>query len=598
MEKKKTLGQFFSGEQVARIIRYYLNCEEICDLIDPMCGIGDMFIPFEHSTVKLFGNEIDTEVADQCTRLHASARVTNHNCFSTKAYEAYKKCGYDLVVTNPPYIRYQLNQKASKFVENWLEWKIILKQLTKYTQLTETLNNDEKNFIVDSIQSISGLSDYAVPCWLLSMMLVKRSGLMAIVLPTVWFSRDYSQIAKNVLNHLFEIEYVVNDQSASWFDGRAQVKTSIIIAKRKTKSNSNANHKIQYIDLISESIVQPHKKENYRLNLSEGSGYCAYVKRISQRDLILHPDKIWASDFSDILSIESCKTINSLGIKVSQGLRTGANSFFYLPQDFKVDAKSKKYILKAFQNQKDIRETYAAIDSTSNLLYIQDAVTPEDYQKLSHIICCTYSILPEQLSKYIIEKSHDRINGTPIPNLSTVRTNAKDIYSRSAQRFWYMLPKLTRRHTAPIFIPRVNSESPRARFNPNRLVIDANFLTIYPTQSCRFSNEIILAILNSTWCRLQCEAKGSVLGGGALKIDTPHISNIIIPNFDEKQLDELDYLGKDLISKNSDHESILRSIDTVFSFSLCSNDPFSLTKKLNQLLQYFLTIRKNETRRK
>ena len=46
-EKNKALGQYFSGHLVARILAALVPLKEGATVIDPMAGIGDMFIPLD-----------------------------------------------------------------------------------------------------------------------------------------------------------------------------------------------------------------------------------------------------------------------------------------------------------------------------------------------------------------------------------------------------------------------------------------------------------------------------------------------------------------------------------------------------------------------
>ena len=107
---KKRLGQYFSGNKVANLL------VKLCSLtggelvIDPMAGIGDMLtaaiqtgIPAE----KISGIEIDPDAGNQCKKRIAPGNVYIGDAFSPEPYIALRRMTWDLVITNPPYVRYQ-----------------------------------------------------------------------------------------------------------------------------------------------------------------------------------------------------------------------------------------------------------------------------------------------------------------------------------------------------------------------------------------------------------------------------------------------------------------------------------------------------------
>lgn len=116
----------------------------------------------------------------------------------------------------------------------------------------------------------------------------------------------------------------------------------------------------------------------------------------------------------------------------------------------------------------------------------------------------------------ISEANYLKIKGTLVPQLSSVKTNVSKP-SKGLHRFWYMIPKLRSRHAAKVFIPRVNSYSVCAyKSEVNNAAIDANFSTIDNSNIESWTNNVLIAILNSTWCQIQYEQLGTVMGGGAL----------------------------------------------------------------------------------
>ena len=157
-----------------------------------------------------------------------------------------------------------------------------------------------------------------------------------------------------------------------------------------------------------------------------------------------------------------------------------------------------------------------------------------------------------------------------------------------------MLPPLTQRHTAKLFLPRVNGDKPIVRYNSNALVVDANFITIWPSNNSRFNEYSLLALLNSTWCSVQFEELGSVMGGGALKLDAAQIRNILIPYFSDKDIDALSALGKKLARQQIGNKSVIVEIDSCILQAMNTPDINWAMEQLEIYRQYHINQRRHE----
>src|SRR5690606_26424886 len=77
----------------------------------------------------------------------------------------------------------------------------------------------------------SGLADLSIPSCLLSGLLVRPGGRLALVVPATWRSRAYADVLRYMLLRCFQIEAIVEDTESSWFSD-ALVRTHLIIARR------------------------------------------------------------------------------------------------------------------------------------------------------------------------------------------------------------------------------------------------------------------------------------------------------------------------------------------------------------------------------
>lgn len=102
---------------------------------------------------------------------------------------------YDLVITNPPYVRHQLLRASGA------DSKKIRSNLQEIAD--HYLSGIEGNIWKSLIESYSGLSDLSIPAWLLSGLLVRPGGRLALVVPATWRTRDYADVVRYLLLRCF-----------------------------------------------------------------------------------------------------------------------------------------------------------------------------------------------------------------------------------------------------------------------------------------------------------------------------------------------------------------------------------------------------------
>jgi len=661
ISQKKELGQFFSGKMVAKLLVALSNSDDVRTVIDPMCGIGDMLLQFNSTSnpvTSISGIEIDPLIFDELKIRMATSRSKNlivGNAFDNSIIKKMLPEGYDLVITNPPYVRYQTVNQFEKQYSSALGMKEIQANLIQSLQHFTTVGEHDKQLLKLIIRNISGFSDLAVPSWILCSLLVKDGGRLAIVVPETWLNRDYAQIVKYLLLQWFQIEYIVEDANSSWFSP-AQVKTILLVAKRIPAKNSittwhkehfkyiqlyknaqsdnslvgnifpksnypekefiriiedkisnNANwqsRNIQIIDFANELLSAIETKKWYKELHNEAGNTDRTPKRLKPSSNLLE----WCDDdktkFSQFLD---------LGVSVSQGLRTGANNFFYLMakdegnglitaypnpitgvRPFLIE---KRFFRDIIRKQSELPDKFAlsSSDSVSVVLSAQKYALPEDIAytvKFNKEFKGMYQEVPEPLANYIRIvsrlKNGFRPNDNLIPELSAVKTNVR-VWNKNKPeiipRFWYMLPEFSKRHYPDLFIPRVNGGSVKTRMNSNcKYLIDANFSTIWISDSNSiYDNFALLALLNSTWAVIAMEEYGTVMGGGALKLEATQLKQIPFPNLDIMSIKKLSKLGEKLSVATLTSCDVISSIDVVIISALGFTS--NIHHKLDELRQ-------------
>lgn len=233
--QRKELGQYFTGMPLGRVLAALAIDDETLTVLDPMAGSGDLLDAASeaaavHGTrlLRLDAIEVDEPTAAMCAmrlqRVGAGREtapcVTCGDAFLPATYETLPDSGYDLVITNPPYVRYQsLNGRGAK-VRSGLS-AIVDQRLSGAAHKVWRALTD----------GYSGLADLSVPAWLLSALLVRPGGRLALVVPATWRSRAYADVVRYLILRCFRLELVAEDTQPGWFSD-ALVRTHLIVARR------------------------------------------------------------------------------------------------------------------------------------------------------------------------------------------------------------------------------------------------------------------------------------------------------------------------------------------------------------------------------
>jgi len=517
----------------------------------------------------------------RCCNLAPDVHVETGSAFDCRSWRMLDGA-WDLVITNPPYVRYQTGSTSANGQVRVPSADEVRSGLIKIFEQHGTLGDAEREVFVRAAETYSGLADLAVPSWLLAAAAVAENGLLAMVVPSTWLSREYAVTIVAVLRRMFEIEVVVSDTDASWFDS-ALVRTDLVVARRvpdKQSSFLNGRHLVVRVPRSAgsdESIVgsafpvnepdrafaewtrnsahpaaAPLRSEwsdelDLVASLSGASGRQKWISASQRRGLSTNamecvlPRKI--REIVNGVQLGQLTDMEDLGWKVGQGLRTGANDFFYvemladglfrsalLPQERL--AIPRGIIRPAIRRQSDLLRLNGSLSRAgSGVLYLTGWALAEDLDSGD------WQLIDGDLADLISVAARTTYrrgaSNRTIPELSAVRTNV------GPGRFWYHLPPFTDRHEPDLFVARVNGSIPQPYVNGEhcgceRRVVDANFSTIWadPSAGSRLSPFALVALLSSTWSRTILESLGTVMGGGALKLEATHLRRLQLPKVD------------------------------------------------------------------
>jgi hypothetical protein len=419
----------------------------------------------------------------------------------------------------------------------------------------------EKHVWRTLVRGYSGLSDLSVPSWLLAAMLVKPGGVLALVAPATWRTRDYADVLQYMLARFFRLEAVVADRQPGWFS-QALVRTHLVVASRMSSEEAcvpltergEALESFPWVEIAPEAqggdglVASAFSSDDpegafarwlqspdhdvpgiSRIDRRTQDELSAVVSRCRSSRWFSRLEPVAANTplFGGSTTTDACAvphalvdalgtaprsltTLQDIGIKVSQGLRTGCNDFFYVDFIEAIDAERARVRLSAMFGRRCIEvpadalvpvlRRQAELDAFADglplqgrLLNLSGYVLPEDCPAVEEskpvyeqVGLPMPSAMPEQLAEHVHSASESRTGGTKgnlIPELSAVRTNARPAAQGrrpKPPRFWYMLPDLARRHVPDVFVPRINQRTPVAMANRNvPVVVDANFSTAW-----------------------------------------------------------------------------------------------------------------------
>jgi Putative RNA methylase family UPF0020 len=621
---RKRLGQVFTGERLARVLGALARAADAQTIVDPMAGLGDMLAACARvgaRGARFAAIEIDPDIArasrTRLGELDLPAPVVTGSAFDVAAWDGLPK-SWDLVITNPPYVRYQLGSTPQLGGHAIPGADDVRKGLRECIASAANLDESERNAFLACASEYSGLADLAVPSWLLCCARVTLNGRLAIVVPNTWLSRDYATPVLYVLRRFFDIEFVVEDQDRTWFT-EALVRTMLVVARRvKDKGTPYAPGGHLRLSLTGDlandaSIVGRAFPGSItpEIDLADWARRCLAERRgdmlsgiqarwSDEQDLIVaiqrgirrHP-ALPSSDHGRLPLVAAPELIRlhvseqsdrlvgveDLGWSVGQGLRTGANSFFYVTEDRQhggyrssllpddVLDLPPEVLIPAVRRQSELPPDRRQVleNPTSRVILLEGWALPEDIGAVNdpehwRPIDADLAKLVRAGEAATLERAGRAFR---LPELSAVRTNVRAAAqdgSRGAA-FWYQLPPLAPRHRPAILVARVNGRAPIAYRNSG-LIVDANFSTLWPRSRTAVDARAMLALLSSTWVAAFLELIGTVMGGGALKIEATHFRQLLVPAPDDVASRELTRLGQAL-SDGDDIKATIAAIDDI-----------------------------------
>ena len=290
---EKLRGGFYTPKPIASfILKWGVNGCSDYDILEPSCGDGVFLEQLKENNHKFKSvtaiefDIIESEKADRITLINKTVMNTDFHLYCNET-----KQKFDIVIGNPPYIRYQYFQEEQQNEAI----KVFKKAKLKYSKLT----NAWVSFVVGSS------------------LLLKEKGKIGFVVPAELLQVSYAQQLREFLAKTYNKINIISFEKLVFPDIQQEV---VLLLCEKNGSDS---HLIEHLELRDASELEildvnqlqsPSKKIDFKSNK-----WTYYF--LDQHEI----------DFLENISIK--RKVPTIGnyANVEVGITTGANDYFTVP---------------------------------------------------------------------------------------------------------------------------------------------------------------------------------------------------------------------------------------------------------------------------
>ena len=495
---EKLRGGFYTPEPIARfMLRWAINGNRDYDILEPSCGDG-VFLEqirdsnFEYKTITAI--ELIEEESEKTRKL----RLTRTKVLTTDFYNYCNNTEqrFDMIIGNPPYIRYQYFDKQQR--EEAM--KIFAKAGLKYSKLA----NAWVSFVVGAT------------------LLLKEKGKIAFVLPAEILQVGYAKQLRNYLAHTYNKINIVSFRKLVFPEAQQEV---VLLLCEK---NNSEEHLIEHLELDDASklvnldvtdLKSPRKHIDFKANK-----WTFYF--LSQREI----------DFIErLLHQKAIKPIGSYA-KVEVGMTTGSNDFFTVSKkkldEYDLKEYSKPMVGRSVQvssiifNKEDWKEN---VVNNAKAFFLLFPPKKSLHKKAQEYLTNGEKSGIDKLYKCRIRNEWQIVPSAWISDALFIRRNNK--YPR-------FILNDTKAYTTDT-MHRVTIKKDTTLTNGKKININALIASYYNSLSFAFS-----------------EISGRSHGGGVLELMPSEVENILIP-YDERNAKLLKIID-DMLRNGENIDDVLK----------------------------------------
>lgn len=480
---QKLRGAYYTPEKLAKFIVKQFERDikngKIKTILEPSCGDG-VFLDelskynYINNVDKILGVEIEKDEAEK-SKIKAIENMDIINEDFIKLYDKkLKNKRYDLIIGNPPYIRYQYLTDEQRAVQSDI--------LVHNGMKSNKLINAWVCFLVAAVE------------------LLNENGNIAFVIPAEILQVAYAEDLRLFLSNMLEKITIITFQELVFENIEQEV--VVLIGKKNTKkalkSSKIAIKQLKNLDCLDNTKL---KKIQYQPIEHTRGKWTKYFVEDSHADLI-----------EEIKKDNRFTTFGKLG-KVNVGITTGNNDYFSVNQD----------VVKEY-NLQEVVIPLIGRSSHAHGIYF----TYEDWQvnvnrgKNAYLISFPDSIQYENYSQkykeYIKKGEEDKVNIG---------------YKCRIRKRWYIVPSIW---VPDAFLLRRNNTFPKFVLNNINAVSTDTMHRIKFNEGVN-RDKVLLSYYNSISFAFT-EINGRSYGGGVLEILPGEASNIVLPDLSEFGLEE------------------------------------------------------------
>ncbi len=291
---EKLRGGFYTPEPIAEfVLRWGINGGNDFDILEPSCGDG-VFLEqiakhkFQYNSITAIEfDEIEAAKADKIQLLN---KEVIHADFHTYCNNTHKQ--FDLVVGNPPYIRYQFFDRFQQAEAG----DIFIKAGLTYSKLT----NAWVSFVIGS-----------------SLLLKDKGGKIGFVLPAEILQVSFAKQLRNFIAHFYNKINIISFEKLVFPDIQQEV-VLLLCEKNDTKDHNIEHIELRDADELKTLDVARLKSPKKRIDFKSNKWTFYFLE---QEEI----------DFLE--NIAKARNIPTIGkfANVEVGITTGSNDFFTVP---------------------------------------------------------------------------------------------------------------------------------------------------------------------------------------------------------------------------------------------------------------------------
>lgn len=234
----KLRGGYYTSNEIADFITKWAIRDSNVNILEPSCGDGsfihtsidrlkDLGVKYDDLYSKVLGVELDEEEASKAKRF--GANIINRDFFSYYKDNIYKKNEFDVILGNPPFIRYQ------------------------------NFNKDFREIAFGIMEELgfkpNKLTNIWLPFLILSSYALNENGRLGMVIPAELFQVNYAAETRAFLSEYFERLTIITFKKLLFDDAQQEV---VLLLGEKTSINKG----VQVIELESSEELKDLEVEN------------------------------------------------------------------------------------------------------------------------------------------------------------------------------------------------------------------------------------------------------------------------------------------------------------------------------------------------